>query len=54
MKTAVGTVIDAGIATANSDGPILPRQYFVTNVAVPTEDEIQQVLREISGNETQE
>ncbi len=34
METAVGTVIDAGIAAANGDAPILRRNYFVTNVAV--------------------
>ncbi len=54
MQTAVGTVIDAGIAEANGDAPILRRQYFVTNVAVPTEGEIQQILTEISRDETPE
>ena len=52
MQTAVGTVIEAGIAAANGDAPILRRQYFVTNVAVPTEAEIQQILTEISRDET--
>jgi hypothetical protein len=52
METAVGTVIDAGIAAANGDAPILRRNYFVTNVAVPTEEEIQQVLNELSRDET--
>ena len=46
METAVGAVIDAGIAAANGDDPILRRQYFVTNVAVPTEEEIQRILTE--------
>ena len=54
MKTAVGTVIDAGIAAANGDAPILTPQYFVTNVAVPTEQEIQQILAEISTHGTPE
>jgi len=54
METAVGTVIDVGIAAANGDAPILRQNYFVTNVAVPTEEEIQHVLKEISGNETPE
>jgi hypothetical protein len=54
MKTAVGTVIEAGIAAANGDAPILQRHYFVTNVAVPTEEEIQRVLTEISGDEMPE
>jgi len=51
MKMAVGTVIDAGIAAANGDGQVLRRQYFVTNVEVPTEEEIQHILKEISGDE---
>jgi hypothetical protein len=54
MKTAVGTVIDAGIAAANGDAPILRHQYFVTNVAVPDEEEIQQILTEISRDEAPE
>jgi len=52
METAVGTVIDVGIAAANGDAPILRQTYFVTNVAVPTEEEIQHVLEEISRDET--
>jgi hypothetical protein len=52
METPVGTVIDVGIAAANGDAPILRRNYFVTNVAVPTEEEIQQVLKELSRDET--
>ena len=51
MKMAVGTVIDAGIAAANGDGQVLRRQYFVTNVEVPTEEEIQHILKVISGDE---
>jgi hypothetical protein len=54
MRTAVGTGIEAGIAAANGDATILRRQYFVTNVAVPTEEEIQQILTEISRDETPE
>ncbi len=54
METPVGTVIDVGIAAANDDAPVLRRNYFVTNVAVPTEEEIQQVLKEISRDETPE
>ena len=54
METAVGTVIDAGIAAANGAAPILRPNYFVTNVAVPTEEEIEQVLAEISTDETME
>jgi hypothetical protein len=54
METPVGTVIDVGIAAANGDAPILRRNYFVTNVAVPIEEEIVHVLKEISGNETPE
>lgn len=50
-ETAVGTVIEAGIAAANGDASILRRQYFVTNVAVPTEEEIQHILTEISRDE---
>jgi hypothetical protein len=52
METAVGTVIDVGIAAANGDAPILRQNYFVTNVAVPTEEEIQNILKEISRDET--
>jgi hypothetical protein len=51
METPVGTVIDVGIAAANGDDPILRRNYFVTNVAVPTEEEIQHILKEISRDE---
>ena len=51
METAVGTVIDEGIAAANGDAPILRRNYFVTNVAVPTDEEIQRILTEISTEE---
>jgi hypothetical protein len=54
METAVGTVIDVGIAAANGDAPILRRNYFVTNVAVPTEEEVQHILTEISRDETPE
>jgi len=52
METPVGTVIDVGIAEANGDAPILRRNYFVTNVAVPTEEEIQHILKEISRDDT--
>lgn len=51
MKMPVGTVIDAGIAAANGDGQILRRHYFVTNVEVPTEEEVQHILKEISSDE---
>ena len=54
METPVGTVIDVGIAAANGDAPILRWNYFVTNVAVPTEEEIQHVLKEISRDEAPE
>ena len=54
METPVGTVIDEGIATANGDAPILRQNYFVTNVEVPTEEEIQHVLKEISRDEMPE
>jgi hypothetical protein len=50
-EAAVGTVIDAGIAAANGDSPILRQKYFVTNVAVPTEEEIQRILTEICTEE---
>jgi len=52
MEKAVGTVIDVGIAAANGDGQILRRNCFVTNVAVPTEEEIQDILKQISRDET--
>jgi hypothetical protein len=52
METAVGTVIDEGMAAANGDDPLLRREYFVTNVAVPTEAELQRILKEISQDET--
>lgn len=51
LETAVGTVIDAGIAAANGDAPFLRQNYFVTNAAVPTEEEIQRILTEISTEE---
>ena len=52
METAVGTVVDEGIAAANGDDPLLRRDYFVTNVTVPTDEEIQRILKEISRDET--
>ena len=52
METAVGTVVDEAIATANGDDPLLRRNYFVTNVTVPTDEEIQRILKEISRDET--
>ncbi len=51
METPVGTVVDEGIAAANGDDPLLRRDYFVTNVTVPTEEEIRRVLEEISRDE---
>jgi hypothetical protein len=51
METAVGTVVDEGIASANGDDPLLRREYFVTNVAIPTDEEIRRVLKEISRDE---
>ncbi len=52
METAVGTVIDEGIAAANGDELLLRQRYFVTNVTVPTDEEIRRVLKEISRDET--
>jgi hypothetical protein len=52
METAVGTVVDEAIAAANGDDPLLRRNYFVTNVTVPTEAEIRRILEEISQDET--
>lgn len=54
METPVGTVVDEGIAAVNGDTPILRRQYFVTNVAVPNEEEIQRILTEIARDEMTE
>ena len=51
METAVGTVIDEGIAAANGADPLLRRNYFVTNVTVPTDEEIRRFLKEISRDE---
>jgi hypothetical protein len=39
-------------AAANGDAPILRPRYFVANVAVPTGEEIQHILKEIAGGET--
>jgi hypothetical protein len=52
VLTAVGTVIDEGIAAANGDEPLPRREYFVSNVDIPTEAEIRRVLKEISRDET--
>lgn len=52
METPVGTVVDEGIASANGDDAFLRQDYFVTNVAIPTEEEIRRVLKEISQDET--
>ena len=52
METAVGTVVDEGIAAANGDDLLLRRGYFITNVSVPTDEEIRRVLEEISRDET--
>jgi hypothetical protein len=52
METPVGTVIDAGIAAANGNDPLLRRNYFVTNVTLPTDEEIRRVLKEISRDGT--
>jgi len=52
METAAGTVIDESIAVANGDNLLLRRDYFVTNVTVPTDEEIQRILNEISRDET--
>ena len=52
METPVGTVVDEGIAAANGDDPLLRRNYFVTNVTIPTDEEIRRVLKEISRDET--
>ena len=52
MDAAVGTVIDEAIAASNGDDPLLRREYFVTNVTVPTEAEIRRVLKEIPRDET--
>lgn len=51
MDSAVGTVIDEAIAATNGDDPLLRREYLVTNVNVPTEEEIRRVLKEISRDE---
>lgn len=52
METAVGTVVDEGIAAANGDDLLLRQGYFITNVSVPTDEEIRRVLEEISRDET--
>jgi hypothetical protein len=53
METAVGTVIEESIATANNvDGTVLQHDYFVTNVNVPTDEEIQRILKEIYPGDT--
>ena len=53
METAVGTVIEESIATANNvDGRVLQHDYFVTNVNVPTSEEIQRILKEICPGDT--
>lgn len=52
METPVGSVIDEGIVAANVDDSLLRRNYFVTNVAIPTNEEIRRVLKEISRDET--
>jgi hypothetical protein len=51
MEAAVGTVVDEAIAASNGHDPILRREYFVTNVTVPTEAEIRRVLKEIPRDE---
>ena len=51
METPVGTVIDEGIAAANGADPLLRQNYFVTNVTIPTDEEIRRVLKEISRDE---
>jgi hypothetical protein len=52
METPVGTVIDEGIDAANGYDLLLRQRYFVTNVTIPTDEEIQRVLKEISRDET--
>jgi hypothetical protein len=52
METPVGTVIDESIAAASGADPLLRRNYFVTNVTVPTDEEIRRVLKETSRDET--
>lgn len=52
MDAAVGTVVDEAIAASNGGDPILRREYFVTNVGVPTEAEVRRVLKEIPRDET--
>ena len=49
METAVGTVVDEGIAATNGDERLLRQRYFVTNVTVPTDEDIRRVLKEISA-----
>ncbi len=51
METAVGTVVDEGIAATNGDELLLRQRYFVTNVTVPTDEDIRRVLKEISRDE---
>jgi hypothetical protein len=51
LETPVGTVIDEGIAAANGDELLLRQRYFVTNVTIPTDEEIRRVLKEISRDE---
>jgi hypothetical protein len=54
METAVGTVIEDSIAAANGDGKVLQHDYFVTNVNIPTDEEIQRILKEIYPGDTSE
>jgi len=54
IETAVGTVIEDSIAAANGDGKVLQHDYFVTNVNIPTDEEIQRILKEIYPGDTSE
>lgn len=44
LDEAVGEVIEAGIARLNQHDDLVRQEYLVTNVAVPTEEEIQSFL----------
>jgi hypothetical protein len=49
MDVAVGEVIESGIKSANKISQCLKFHYYVSNVNIPTDEEISEYLREING-----
>ncbi len=53
LDVAIGTIIDTGIKKCNELGTFVLVNYYVTNMDVPDESEIPDIIRNVMGGESE-